>query len=248
MRRLSAPLINPHRVAAGLEPLDEPLLMDSNSDQLALFAVSRHVAGQPPDWPPRYHLTGYFFPEHDGWRPEPALAEFLASGEPPVVITFGSMVHAEPGAMTDLVLAAIERAGCRALVQRGWSGMALESLPPHVQAFDYVPYGWLFPRVACVVQHGGAGTMAETLRAGIPAVFVPHLNVDQPAWAALGQSLGCAGPAIPHHRLTAERLGSAIAATLADTRLKQAAMRLGTLIRSERGVQTARELIEELVG
>jgi len=111
MRRLRAPLINPHRVRVGLEPLNKPLQMDSSSDQLALFAVSRHVACPPPDRPPRYHPTGYFFPEHDGWQPDPALAEFLEGGEPPVVISFVSTEHREPGAVTGLVLAAIERGG-----------------------------------------------------------------------------------------------------------------------------------------
>jgi sterol 3beta-glucosyltransferase len=248
LRRLSAPLINPHRVDLGLAPLDEPLQMDSNSYQLALFAVSRHVACPPPDWPPRYHLTGYFFPEHAEWQPDPALAAFLDRGDRPIVITFGSMVHRDPGAMAALVLAAIERVGCRAILQRGWSGLLPERLPPSVHLTDYVPFGWLFPRVACVVQHGGAGTMAETLRAGVPAVFVPHLNVDQPLWASLARSLGCAGPAVPYHQITAKRLASAIAATLADERLKQSAAHLGQLIRSEGGVRTARERIEALVG
>jgi sterol 3beta-glucosyltransferase len=96
-------LINPFRAEYGLPPLRHPLTHDANSPQLALYAMSRHVFPPPPGWPAHYHMTGYFFLDDESYRPDPALAEFLKEGEPPVVITFGSMTHDDPEAITELL-------------------------------------------------------------------------------------------------------------------------------------------------
>jgi sterol 3beta-glucosyltransferase len=239
-------LINPFRGQWGLPPLRDPLTTDANSPQLALYAMSRHVSPPPADWPPHYHMTGYFFLDNEGWQPDPALAEFIAAGEPPVVLTFGSMTHGDPRALTELMLEAVHRAGCRAIIQHGWSGLGGRDLPHNLYALGYVAYDWLFPRSACVVHHGGPGTAASVFRAGVPSLFVPHAW-DQPIWADLAQGLGCAGPAIPFSRLTAERLAAAIAATLNTPHYHLAAAALGQKIRAEQGVKMARRLIEELV-
>jgi UDP:flavonoid glycosyltransferase YjiC (YdhE family) len=97
-----------------------------------------------------------------------------------------------------------------------------------------------------VVHHGGAGTTAAALRAGTPAVIVPH-TLDQPIWAEFVRALGCAKTVIPFAALDAEKLGRAISETVAEPRYLESARRLGERIRAEEGVKTARELIEQLV-
>ena len=209
------------------------------------------MARPGPDWPPRLHLTGRLFLDDDeGWQPDAELQEFLSSGPPPVVVSFGSMIPPPmPPDITRAVLDAVGRVGCRAVIQQGWGGIgadAAPALPRNVRVIGFAPHHWLFPRAALVVHHGGAGTSAAVFRAGVPAVVVPHIS-DQPQWAAIARQLGVAGSAIPYPRLNADRLARALIATLTDSSYSRAATEMGNLIRAEDGVGTARRLIEDLV-
>jgi UDP:flavonoid glycosyltransferase YjiC (YdhE family) len=244
-QRASAALINPFRERHGLAPVCNPLTRDANSPQLVLYNMSRHVRPPLPDWPPHYHMPGYLFLNEEGWAVDPALEEFLASGSPPAVITFGSMAHDDPSALTELLIKAVEIAGCRAIIQQGWSGLTARPGRSIFMA-DFIPHDWLFPRSACVVHHGGAGTSASVFRAGVPGVFVPH-TFDQPLWAQLAHDLGCAVPPIPFLELTAERLGSEIRYALDNPQMRRSAFELGQKVRAEQGLRKARLLIEELV-
>ncbi len=198
LQAASAALLNPFRVEQGLPPLANPLTLDANSPQLALYAISRHVLPRPADWPAHYHLTGYFFLDDAEAEIEQELEEFVAAGERPLVITFGSMAGTDPQQLTTLFLEAVEIAGCRAIIQQNWAGLDTAHLPPQVYAAGYVPHAWLFPRAGCIVHHGGGGTAGAVFRAGVPSVFVPHGQIfDQHYIAILAQELGCAGPPIP---------------------------------------------------
>jgi sterol 3beta-glucosyltransferase len=241
----SAGLINPVRARFGLRPLRNPLTIDANSPQLVIYNMSREVRPPAPNWPSHYHMPGYLFLDDEEWQPTEALAAFV-SAAPPVVVTFGSMAHGNPAALTDLVVTAVGAAGCRAVIQQGWSGLAPRALQSDIFVADFVPHDWLFPRASCVVHHGGAGTAASVFRAGVPSVFVPH-SFDHPLWAALAESIGCAGSSIPFLQLTSERLASAIERTRGEPRYSEAAAALGRRIRAERGRSRARELIEALV-
>jgi UDP:flavonoid glycosyltransferase YjiC (YdhE family) len=237
--------INPLRARLGLPPFPNPLV-DGNSPQLVLYANSRHVRQVPAGQPSHFHFTGYFFLEDEAFTPEPALASFLAAGEPPVVMTFGSMPYEDPEAMTDIFLGAAERAGRRAIIQQGWASLARRTLPPTVITAGVVPHSWLFPRAAAVVHHGGAGTTASAFRAGVPQVLVPHAY-DQFVWADIAHQLGCAAPPLPLPQLSAQSLGEALRALLASPRARETATTLGERIRAEQGVLKARQLIEALV-
>jgi sterol 3beta-glucosyltransferase len=238
-------IINPLRESLGLPAFENPLV-DGNSPQLVLHALSRHVRQPPPDWPAHWHMTGYFFLDAPGFEPDPELARFMAEGEAPVVVTFGSMTHEDPAALTELLVEGLRRAGRRALIQHGWSGMARHPMPPGMRALDFVPHAWLFPRAACVIHHGGAGTTGAAFRAGVPQVVVPH-SYDQFFWGEIAQELGCSGPAVPIQELTAERLAEAVDALLSTPRHGRTAAALGEAIRAEHGVVKARKLIEDLV-
>ena len=85
--------LNEFRSQLGLPPLLNPITIDANSNQLALYASSRHVQPIPRDWPPHYHLTGYFFLDDEKWQPDESLVKFMEAGEPPVVVTFGSITY-----------------------------------------------------------------------------------------------------------------------------------------------------------
>ena len=108
---------------------------------------------------------------------------------------------------------------------------------------DSVPFDWLFPRMAAVVHHGGAGTTSMGLRAGVPAVVTPFMG-DQPFWGRRVHELGAGPQPIPRRHLTAERLAQAIHAAVSDESMADTAARLGERIRGENGVATAISIIE----
>ncbi|NTX52308.1 glycosyltransferase [Myxococcus sp. CA039A] len=238
-------LVNPLREAHGLPPLDNPLV-DGLSNQLVLTALSRHVRPPAADLPPHHHTVGYCFLDEPGFTPDAELAAFLAEGEPPVCITFGSMTHADPEALTEALVQATVRSGRRALIQHGWSGLGQRALPSTVRALGQVPHAWLFSRVSCVVHHGGAGTTGAAFRAGVPQVVVPH-TYDQFTWGEVVQELGCGGAALPIGELNAERLGDALSTVHARADLQASAARLGEQLRAEHGTMKARHLLEDLV-
>jgi sterol 3beta-glucosyltransferase len=191
-------------------------------------------------------MTGFFFLDDKDVEPAPELVEFLTAGEPPVVISFGSMVHKDKSAMDQILLEAIRLSGYRAIIQQGWSGLAARDLPPDVYSADYISHSWLFPRAACVVHHGGAGTLAAAIRAGVPSVIVPH-KYDQPLWARDAHSLGYTVPPIPLSNVSADRLAVGIAMTLATPRFHEAAVKWSEQIKAECGTRKAVRLIEQLV-
>jgi sterol 3beta-glucosyltransferase len=244
-QRASASLINPFRNHHGLPMVANPLTADANSPQLVLYNMSRHVRSPLPDWPPHYHMPGYFFLDDETWRPDAALEAFINEG-PAVVISFGSMTHEDPDALTRLMIKAIDMVGCRAIIQQGWSGLAQTELRSNIHVTGFTPHDWLFPRASCVVHHGGSGTSASVFRSGKPSVFVPH-TYDQPMWAELAEGLGCAGPTIPYLELSADRLADSLIKILRSPRYFAAAADLGEKLRAEHGLRRARQLVEELV-
>jgi UDP:flavonoid glycosyltransferase YjiC (YdhE family) len=152
------------------------------------------------------------------------------------------MVHLAPEELAGTLLTAIRQVGRCAIVQRGWTDLRFESLPKEVRLVDFVPHSWLFPRAACVVHAGGAGTTAATLRAGVPSVVIPHL-LDQFVWAALLQENGYSADTIPFHELTADRLAASIKRALLPE-WGQRVSRVSEQISGENGASTAAALIE----
>ena len=110
---------------------------------------------------------------------------------------------------------------------------------------DSVPYSWLFPRMAAVVHHGGAGTTSAGLRAGVPSIIVPFF-ADQPFWGQRVADLGVGPQPIPRKQLTADRLAQAIQIAVTDQAMRQRAADLGAQIRSEDGIARAVEVINQL--
>ncbi len=208
-----------------------------------LNGFSRHVVPRPPDWEEHIHLTGYWYPKDENWKPPPDLVEFLASGTPPVFIGFGSMPLPDPAGATQIILAALARAGMRGVLHAGWGGLGEGDLPEYAYKLEYAPYDWLFPHMALVVHHGGSGTTALALRAGVPSLVTPIL-FDQFFWGDRVAALGVGPRPLPFKRLTVDRLAAAISGAAADEDMRQRAAGLGRLLAAEDGVSRAVELIE----
>ncbi|WP_329485382.1 glycosyltransferase [Kitasatospora sp. NBC_01246] len=214
--------------------LPEAAPAPSEADRRPVFAgFSPSVLPRPADWPTRVEVPGYWWPARpDGWRPPAELADFLQAGPPPVFIGFGSMAPGHGERLSDLVAAAVKRAGVRAVVQAGWADLGGGG--DDVLAIGDVPHDWLFPRTAAVVHHAGAGTTGAGLRAGVPAVPVPVM-ADQPFWADRLHRLGVAPLVLPFEELSAEALGAAITACTTEPVHRSRAAELARRIATEDG-------------
>jgi UDP:flavonoid glycosyltransferase YjiC (YdhE family) len=176
------------------------------------------------------------------YKPPDDLVAFLNAGPPPVYIGFGSIVVDDPDTLTKLVFEAVINAKVRALISKGWGGLGTKDilLPDSVFMLGNCPHDWLFPKVSCVVHHGGAGTIAAGIAAGKPTVIVPFFG-DQPFWGGVVARAGAAPAPIPYKKLTAARLGSAIIEALQPA-MTERAIELRLLVSKEKGAETAASL------
>ena len=218
-----------------------PALLDAVPQ---LYGFSPTLVPHPPDWPRNIAITGFWHRQRDGSsEPSPrALAAFLEAGPKPVYVGFGSAIDGDPAGLREIVLRAIRDLGVRAIVSTGWGTMAGTENADDILVVDEVSHDWVFPRVAAVVCHGGAGTVAATLRAGTPAVVVPYIY-DQPLWGWALARAGIAPRMIPRRHLSVERLKAALRQAIADGAMRERATEVSERVRAEDGVQRAVEVI-----
>ena len=210
----------------------------------AIYGFSEHLVPRPRDWAANVAVTGFWFLDQaNGWHPPSVLADFLAAGPAPVYTGFGSFGDSNPAAMTRALVGGIRQAGRRGLLLAGWQGLHAPQPGNDVLVIDNVPHDWLFERMALVVHHGGAGTAAAALRAGVPQLVVPF-SADQPFWGDRVHRAGVGGRPLPRRQLNAARLAEAIAMTADHAGIQAAARLLGATVRQENGVARAVAIIE----
>lgn len=244
---MSGPLSNGLRKKLGQKPWGSFANQLAYAKRLgipALYGFSQHVIPKPADWDELQHITGYWFLDRPaGWQPAPEVLRFLASGPPPVYIGYGSINIGDSEEKTRCVMRALEMSGQRGVISTGWGGLAQQPASPNVAFVEDIPHDWLFPRMAAIVHHGGAGTTGAGLRAGLPSIVTPFVG-DQTSWAERVVQLGV-GPRAPAlKKLTAENLAEAIRVVVTDPAMRQRAKTLGEKIRTENGVVRAVEIIE----
>lgn len=224
-------------------PLTGPYVQMRRQRIPYLIAYSPLVVPRPVDWNDHAHVTGYWFLDAPpGWTPPERLQQFLNNGPPPVYVGFGSMSRQDPRALTQLAVSALQKTGQRGLLLAGWGALIQEELPETMLAIDAAPHDWLFPRVAAVVHHGGAGTTGAALRAGVPAIVTPFA-FDQYDWAGRVAALGVGLTPASVHKLTAEKLATAIDRVIHDQTIRSRAADLSHQIRGEDGITQAIRLI-----
>ncbi|MFF8726688.1 glycosyltransferase [Streptomyces sp. NPDC015171] len=208
--RVYEPAVTELRRTLGLPPLTAAAMRRrrERADWPVLHGFSTALVPRPADWRPGLEVAGTFWPHvGPGERLPDALEDFLRAGPRPVLVGFGSMAAGEGERLGGIAVAALRRAGLRGILQSGAAGLAADG--DDVLAVGDVPHALLFPRLAAVVHHAGAGTTAAALRAGVPAVAVP-VTADQPFWATRLAALGAAPAPLPLRALTAERLAAAL--------------------------------------
>jgi sterol 3beta-glucosyltransferase len=242
------PYVNEFRKRFGLLPFHSTDFHRILASTPLLGAYSPAVISHPSDWSDDVHITGYWLPDMQSeWQSSDELEAFLDRGAPPVYVGFGSMGGRNSEDMAATVLRALEKSGQRGLLLTGWGGMNVMKVPDNVFVLNSAPHNWLFPRMAAVVHHGGAGTTAEGLRAGVPTVIVPFI-VDQSFWGNRVKDLGVGPEPISAKKLTAEKLAAAIRAATTDSKMKARAAALGKAIRAEDGVGNAVKIVQQYLG
>jgi Glycosyl transferases, related to UDP-glucuronosyltransferase len=223
--RLMRDALNAARTRHGLAPVRdvvEHLFTDSRfvvAVDPQILPLERELAQSVPP-------VGFLFCKPSETALDPELSSWIDDGEPPVYIGFGSMMGRGPDRMRRIIVEALTSLRRRALVSRGWAGLG-ESLPAGWRSIGNTSHELLFPRMACVVHHGGSGTTAASLRAGVPQVLLP-LILDQYHHAQRLYEEGLAPKPVPMERISARQLAEAIrtAMSIPAGRRAQVAQRL----------------------
>lgn len=221
-----------------------PIPKQNTPSAPTITSCSNYIFPRPIDWPEHVHNTGYWFlDEEPEWKPPSDLIEFLNKGKLPVYVGFGSIGDPEQAQQTtNLVIKAIKQSGQRGVLATGWSGMSkIDDIPEDIFILDSAPHAWLFPRMAAVIHHGGAGTTAAGLRAGVPGIVIPFAN-DQFAWGRRIYELGVGSKPIPRKKLSVEKLSDAIKFVLTDPIIENSKA-LGVKIQNENGAAIATQII-----
>ena len=240
------PMVNRVREEGGLPPwpLGGPFGEMRRRQMLGLYGWSPSVLPKPLDWGERLQVTGYWFLDRPpGWEPPKELLDFLESGPQPVAVGFSSVSLLQPEELLEKILGALRLTGTRAVLLSGWSGISNGDLPDEVLKLNEVPHDWLFARVRAAVHHGGAGTTAAALRAGIPMATLTF-SADQTFWGHRAARLGVGTQPIARRKLSSERLAAVLRQVTTDEAMRQQAASLGAKIRHEDGVGRAVEAFE----
>jgi rhamnosyltransferase subunit B len=256
MRSTIADWLEPYKIfrrELGLDENHDPIFFGKNSNLLHLAMFSKVLAKPQPDWHRPTLQTGFCFydGQNDAGKMPAGLQEFLDAGEPPIVFTLGSAAVWDAGNFFEESAKAARILNRRAVLIYGAmneppeiseNGEANQS---SIAAFDYAPFSLVFPRAACVVHQGGAGTTGQVLRAGAPALIMPYGH-DQPDNAARCERIGAA-KIISRDDYTAENAARLLRELLSDLSYKVNAIEAAKIVRAEHGTTVACDAIEEIL-
>lgn len=222
-------------------PLRSNLMWTGNlSPRFAALAVSPAFLPRPDDWPESIKMTGFcFWDRPANWQfPEP-LRSFLHTDKPVIAVTAGSVAPAERALFAAYYQTSIESilaCGARALVINAPENTIFPEQQEDVLRLPFAPFSEVFPACAAVIHHGGIGTIAQCLRAGVPSLVVPG-GVDQPFNAAqvVQRKVGLW---IPRKRYTTRRAVPALQSLLSTPIYAKRACEMQAQILQEDGVAT----------
>jgi rhamnosyltransferase subunit B len=236
--------LNEFRASLSLPPISRVMHRWLHSPELVIAFFPEWFAAAQPDWPPHTHAVGFPLWDADGAAELPADAqEFLEAGAAPIVFTPGSAGSTMQRFFRESVDAA-RQLEMRAMLVTNYPEQVPRSLPKHVKVFGYLPFSRVLPRAALLVYHGGVGTLAQAVKAGVPHLVVPH-GFDQfdSGWRIEQLKLGLS---IPQGRYRARRVANAIRSILDDGTSEARRRRYAARIDPADAVAQACALIEGL--
>jgi len=244
IRRSFDPAVNAARATFGLPPARDALFLPSTSGNPYFVGASPRVVPAPPDWPPNIQLTGFFaWDTPRSYSPPDGLREFFRAGPAPILITLGGSSAVDPQHFYPNAATATRRLGHRALVLTGPTPEPIRLGPsPDTYVLPFAPLSQVAPRCLAAIHHGGIGTTAGLLAAGLPQVIVPR-GFDQPQTALRMSRLGVA-TITPWTRASAPALERGLANLLSTDDYRDNASSIATSLRQERGLDNAADAIE----
>ncbi len=247
VRWFADPIFNPIRRELGLPAQREVFITESRAGAALLGLWSPRYRGPRDDDPAHARICGFCFFDRAAEAPAD-LDAFLRASDPrrPVVVTMGSSVVHHARELYEHAAAACAELGVPGALLVGSPEYVPRGLPGGVGAFTYAPYSAVFPRAAAVVHHGGIGTTAAAMNAGVPAVIVPFAN-DEFDNAARARRLGVS-VTLHSSKVSRQRLADALSAVLNDRAASERADALGELVRAESGAEQAADELERVAG
>ena len=238
---------NKIRKIYGLKPIkssDEII-----SRKLNLIPISKYVLERNPYWEEQHVLTGYWYDEEEDYSPDEKLADFLAGGEKPVILSLGAMsfeAESEKEKL-DMFVNAFSKLGYRAIIQGFQKTLQNYELPKTMISCGSVPHSYLFRQGLFVIHHCGFGTSAASMIYGIPSVPVPHV-LDQMGFAEQLHNINVATKPLKSKDLSEASITDAILEMQSTYEEKKKNTELiSAKIKEEKGVEEAVKLIEKVM-
>lgn len=212
----------------------------SPAQTLALFPAWYCPA--QPDWPDAVEQIDFPWFDAGGLDPPAVgLAEFLAAGEPPIVFTPGTAQQDAPEFFAESARAC-ERLGCRGVFLTRFRAQLPSALPSGIRHFEHAPFGALLPRALAFVHHGGIGTVAQALRAGVPQLAMP-CGFDQFDNSERMRRLG-AGLVLPRDEYRGDAVTAALERLRSDAAWRVRCRALAELVRAGGGLGATADALE----
>lgn len=249
LRRIVDKPINHVRRTFHVPPRSNLMWTGNLSPQLSILAVSPAFLPRPDDWPESIKMTGFcFWDRPENWQFPERLKAFLHTDKPVVAVTAGSVAPEERALFAAYYQTSVESilaCGARALVINAPTNTFFPERREEVLHLPFAPFSEVFPACAAVIHHGGIGTIAQCLRAGVPSLVVPG-GIDQPFNAAQVVQRK-AGLSIPRKHYTTRRAEHAVKALLSTQEYGESARAIQAQILQEDGVATLCTAVEQIL-
>ena len=238
--------VNTHRQELGLGCVRHITSRWWHSPSCVIGMFPDWFASVQPDWPPQVHLTGFpLYDERDATEVPAEVAAFLDAGDPPIVFVAGSG-NRQAGRFFQAAADACGQLGRRGLLLTRYPEQLPAAMPDGVRHFGYVPFTEVLPGAAALVHHGGIGSAAQALAAGVPHLVMP-MTFDQPDNADRLCELGVARVLAPA-RFRGPAVARELEQLLGSTETAACCRTLAERLRGVNGLRTACEVIEGVAG
>jgi len=240
---LLAPSINATRKELGMDPVSGIVNQWWNSPMLVIGFFPAWFASVVSDWPKQVVLTDFpMYDESDVAPLDPALDAWLEPGDKPIAFTPGSaMVHGHR--FFDTAVRACTILNRRGILLTRHADQIPKDLPPSVRHVAYAPFSTLLPRCSAIVHHGGIGTTAQALKAGVPQLIMP-MSHDQPDNAHRLRRLGV-GDALKPSKFKPRAVAKKLHALLASPTVAQAVERVRQKFAASNGITLTCDVLEK---
>lgn len=174
---------------------------------------------------------------------DPLLQKFMDKGPQPLYFGFGSMLDNSKGKTLQCIKKIVKNNRLRVVVHARWLDLPHNNqIDENIFAAGFCPHGLLFPHMAAVIHHGGAGTVHSCARSGVPQLIIPHL-LDQYYLANRIHSIGCGPKPLPRRKLTFEALDALIKQIVENPGYRKTAQKIAKEINKKDGTREVAELI-----